>query len=213
MSLTVVVKSCQRDRDLGFHDAIRFTWGKDLRALGVDLVFVTAGINYTRASDEVNFVDCADDYAGLPEKTKRICNWAYLRRWGHIFLCDNDTLPCVDKLLALPFEDFDYAGGFKGGQAEIGKQFTYTDYYIKKPATLWPWASGGYGYFLSPKAQAAVAGSSLALWAEDMQVGQVMGPRSDLKVAAFPMTKVTTHIPKTDGWSPEILKKWYHESK
>jgi Galactosyltransferase len=216
-SLTVVVKSCGRDRDLDFHDAIRETWGKDLLDNGCSLKFVTGSPTSKRASDEINF-DCDDSYLGLPEKTQRICNWAYLKRWGHIFLCDTDTLVDVSKLLALPYEDFDYAGGFKGGQAEVGKQFEYIDKYIyssnfNRSMLLWPWASGGYGYFLSPKAQAVVGGTPSQVWAEDMYVGQVLGPIPDLNIAAFPMRKVTTHIPKDGSWSPEVLKKWYHDFK
>ncbi len=183
MNLTVVVKSCQRDRDRGFHDAIRETWGKDLLALGGDLKFVVGGPGTTRTSDEINFADCPDEYLDLPQKTHRVCNWAYLKRWGHIFLCDNDTLVNPVKLLSLP------------------------------QTLVYSWASGGYGYFLSPKAQAVVGTTPPMIWAEDMYVGQVMGPLVDLKIAAFPMAKITTHIPEKKNWSPEILRKWYNESK
>ncbi len=213
MNLTVVVKSCQRDRDRGFHDAIRETWGKDLLALGGDLKFVVGGPGTTRTSDEINFADCPDEYLDLPQKTHRVCNWAYLKRWGHIFLCDNDTLVNPVKLLSLPYRDFDYAGGFKGGELEIRKQFYYCDVHLGQQTLVYSWASGGYGYFLSPKAQAVVGTTPPMIWAEDMYVGQVMGPLVDLKIAAFPMAKITTHIPEKKNWSPEILRKWYNESK
>lgn len=209
--LTVLVKSCQRDKKLGFHDAIRFTWGKDLTALGVNVKFMMGGPGYDRVSDEINLVDCPDSYMDLPEKTRQICNWAVLNPVGTIFLCDIDTLVRAERLTLLPWEQYDYAGGFKGGQAEVGKQFNYRDIHLGQETTLWPWASGGYGYFLSSRAQAAVAATFPMVWAEDMYVGQVIGP-TDLKIAAFPMTKITIHLPKQD-WSPEVIKKTYHELK
>lgn len=209
--LTVLVKSCQRDKKLGFHDAIRFTWGKDLVALGVDVKFMMGGVGYDRISDEVNLNDCPDGYMDLPEKTRQICNWAVLNPVGYIFLCDTDTLVRAERLALLPWEQYDYAGGFKGGQAEVGKRFSYRDGYMVSEE-LWPWASGGYGYFLSPRAQAAVAGTPPMVWAEDMYVGQVIGP-TDLKIGAFPLVgKVTYHLPK-QNWSPEVIKKAYHELK
>ena len=101
--LIVAVKSCQRDKDAGFHDAIRETWGRDLKAKGVQVMFFIGlppgvasmghpqGYNQVLQRDEF-IVNAADDYNSLPFKTRGICQWATAKVFTHLFLCDCDTI-------------------------------------------------------------------------------------------------------------------------
>jgi galactosyltransferase len=220
-NLTVYVKSCARDRDLGFHTAIRETWGAQLKLLGVETYFCTA--DPTRLEmcdgDEVNFQNCPDDYMGLPYKTHRICSWASHKYKPMIYLCDNDTL-IEPKKLFLWFEKIhlnpvDYAGYFCQGDSEVGKTFYYQDHMGVYPDCN-TWCSGGVGYFLSWKAASAVASVLPKVWAEDMYVGQVLGPlirSGDIKARALPLDKnVAWHFRKSRGnpvFTPELLREIY----
>lgn len=178
--LIVAVKSCHRDRDRGSHDAIRSTWGAELRKFGVETRFFM-GVNDRPSSplqrDEVE-VQCADSYAELPFKTREICRWASGKMLDQIFLTDNDTLVIPNRLVALA-AGADYAGRFHWPH-NVTKSHTATS--KKEQGSLtetqprcYGYASGA-GYYLSRKAAAIVAYEFPNSWAEDLWVGQVMGP-------------------------------------
>jgi hypothetical protein len=226
MTLLVAVKSCCRDRDAGFHDAIRETWGRDLKQLGVQVMFFIGhassgyfmahpnGEAKTLQRDEV-VVDAADDYNSLPHKTRGIAKWAMPKMVDHIFICDNDTTINVKNLLTLPFKFFDYSGHFAGGESELGRTFSYKDHMGEYPECH-PWASGGLGYFISKSAAALISDSYPRVWAEDMYVGQVLGPeirKGNLMAGALNINRVATwHYPKTEGYpkfTPKILRDMY----
>src|SRR5216683_653359 len=218
--LTVLVKSCKRDRELGFHDAIRETWGAQLKVLGVDTYFFLADPAGIRGQkDEINFLDgCPDDYMGLPHKTQRICNWASRKRLPLIFLCDNDTLISPEKLincLVINGGQYDYAGYFCQGASEIGKTFDYQDHLCVYLGCS-TWCSGGVGYFLSWKAASYVGATPPTVWAEDMYVGQVMGPlirKGEISALSLPLNaNVTWHFRKNVGnpiFTPALLREIY----
>lgn len=226
-SLLVAVKSCKRDREAGFHHAIRETWGRDLKALGVPVIFFEghSASQYFMAHPEGKAVgtllrdeatvDSADDYAALPHKTRGICGWASAKMFSHIFLCDNDTFVNAKALVSLPFELFDYGGHFKGGQEEIGTPFFYKDHTGEYP-NCQPWASGGMGYFLSKAATALVADTYPRVWAEDMFVGQVIGKeiqQGRMQAIALNMNRnATWHFRKSEkhpSFTPELLRRIY----
>jgi len=171
MSLIVAVKSCRRDQSLGYHQAIRDTWGR-----GVDVRFFVggSGIESNFAPDEVA-LDCKDDYEALPFKTKAILEWSTKRGFDFTFLCDNDTFLKPDKLYRTDFQKYDYSGRF-GEHPEIGSIFSYTDGRGNFYPNCHPWASGGIGYFLSRHASLIVLEYTPMIWAEDMHVGQCLGP-------------------------------------
>lgn len=219
--LLVAVKSCHRDRKAGLHDAIRGTWGKDLGKKNVMLRFFMGANPDTREgtplrNDEV-VLDCDDTYAALPHKTRGICQWTMSKIIHNVFLCDCDTFVIAKELLALPFELPDYAGSFKNGEEEIGQTFHYQDHMGDYP-NCYTWASGGFGYFLSIKAAQEIAESFPQVWAEDMYVGQVLGPeiaKGWMMAMALDMAgKATYHFrksPKFPEFTPELLYRMYRD--
>ena len=228
MTLIVCVKSCERDYKLGFHEAIRETWGKDLKQLGVQVMFFMGhsggnyfaqhpeGVSNNLLRDEV-VVDAADDYNSLPHKTRAICKWAQPKVFRHLFLCDNDTFINAKALCALPYEIFDYSGYFKGGESEIGKTFSYKDHMGEYP-NCHTWASGGLGYFISKNAVDLIVETYPKYWAEDLYVGQVLGPeiqKGRMLGMALQMNRIATwHYLKTGknpAFTPDLLRQIYKD--
>jgi hypothetical protein len=175
MSLLIAVKSCQRDMPL--HNTIRQTWGRYVPRWA-SLRFFVGGFS-GHVDPDVIELGCADDYRSLPYKTKEIANW-FLRfgNYSHIFLCDNDTF-LDERFFELYFHNYDYAGRFNYWPtgAKIGTTFRYEDGQGNTIDPCHAWASGGFGYFLSRKAAAFVATMNPVSWAEDLSVGQVLGPK------------------------------------
>lgn len=230
MTLIVAVKSCQRDRDAGFHDAIRETWGRELKQMGVQVMFFLGhtgggyfqahpkGVMNSMLRDEV-IVDTPDDYNSLPYKTRSICFWAQSKIFSHLFLCDNDTVISAKGFKSLLYEPFDYAGHFRGGQDEIGTKFYYRDHIMEYPECR-PWASGGFGYFISKAATEVLVDSYPKIWAEDMWVGQVLGKEIEkgrMLGAALSLNKIATwHYPKNEKYpkfTPDILRGLYENGE
>lgn len=224
MKLIVAVKSCHRDRAAGFHDAIRETWGQDLALTGLAKVMFFMGEHpekhknpsFVFKKDEV-VLDCPDDYNGLAHKTRGIAQWAQSKIFNHLFLCDNDTIVNAKALMALPFEPFDYAGHFRGGNAEIGQTFYYKDHMGEYPECH-PWASGGIGYFLSKNAVNLVADTFPKVWAEDMYVGQIMGKeiaKGDMFGGNLKMSGLATwHFRKSKMYpefTPALLRRIHRD--
>jgi len=197
MKLMVCVKSCLRDFDRGAHDTIRGTWGNALRDLGIPTKFFVGQPTdirraYKLQSDEV-MIGAKDDYMSLPYKTREICRWIRGKLVDYIYVVDIDTFIYAKAFAAFKYELYDYAG-YMLGNDEPGARYRYV---AKDPngvpevhENCYQWASGGYGYFLSQKAFDEVSGASPTSWAEDLWVGQVLGPF----VAGHEM--LSTNIPK-----------------
>jgi hypothetical protein len=180
--ILIAIASCERDAYNGFNDAVRNTWLKDKK---VDYKFFRGVGTPTEKHDEV-LLDCKDDYLSLPEKTMEIVKWAMRNEYDYIFKCDTDTYVVLDKLLNSNFKDYDYIGHFNG---ELGKPNLIYN-------SLYTWASGGSGYFISRKAawKIIAEGSTakamcpnLKIPCEDLWMGQVLGPfieSGDLKAAS-----------------------------
>ena len=217
MNLAVCVKSCHKHLDEGYHEAIRGTWARDLKAFGVETYFFVGtdpSQQDTRrcrryVSNEV-VVDCKDDYESLPVKTRRICQWAMGKTFERIFLCDTDTYISARSFLTSDFKWYDYAGWFKNNQLPGGSPFSYTDAYGSYPECR-AWASGGWGYFLSRRAADVIGSTPPTYWAEDFQTGQTLAPLIDthmLKATNFtPGVLGTSHYPKVSmPYKPEYMK-------
>ena len=213
--LLIAVKSCHRDRKAGFHDAIRSTWGKDLGP-GVVLKFFM-GKNPDERESTASFhkddivLDCSDDYMSLPFKTREICAWQRGRMIDYTFLCDCDTIVQAKKLLALPYKQYDYSGHFCTGPTEVHTRFDYKDHKGEYPNS-YPWCSGGVGYFISKDAAFDIADSYPQVWAEDMYVGQVLGPsiaKGELQAEYLELNnQATFHFRKSKmhpQFTPELL--------
>jgi hypothetical protein len=218
--LLLAVKSCQRDLEAGHHKTIRETWGQDLP--DVDLRFFV-GRGAPHMMDELS-VDVPDDYDSLPVKTRAILNWSSTTgRYDHVFLCDTDTFLIPRKLMACGFQNWDYCGRF-GKSPAVGTTFSTRDARGNAIEQCHPWASGGLGYFLSRKAAAIVAEAEPMSWAEDLSVGQILGPRIQSgEITATDIdgfdAGISWHYPAHRlGWDkdakvPLWMKKMYEEHR
>ncbi len=216
--LIICVKSCQRDKDLGFHDVIRSTWGKDAKALGIDVKFFQ-GKNFSKyESDEVH-LNCPDDYDNLPFKTREICKWVSGKLVDYAFLCDTDTFLTMSPMMAwfekISFGRYDYAGKIdRDPKVPFPYEANSRERYLKMDA-CYPWASGGYGCFLSRKALTEVAYAYPDTWAEDLWVAQVLGPKfaaGEMTVLSTPANVYSFHHPKHgEIYDLETYKAWFDQ--
>ena len=219
MTLLIAVKSCRADLDRGCHDVIRGTWGQALRSKAMVRFFVGhTDSDYfmshpkadarTFQSDEV-VVDAPDDYQSLPHKTRAICGWAITKSIPHVFICDTDTYVKAAKLLSCGYEGYDYVGKI---DKPLGETFPYdaTDRngIVEHIPECYPWASGGFGYFLSRNAAFEVADSYPKTWAEDLWVGQVLGreiAKKEMSALSLPARSYSEHFPAAayqQGYDP-----------
>lgn len=214
--LLVAVKSCLADLDRGCHDVIRSTWGEDLKGKALLRFFVGKETDGKSSrvfkSDEI-VLDVADDYHSLPFKTRGICQWATNKLLSGVFLCDNDTYVNVNRLLACGYQGYDYAGKIS---QPLGQTFPYeaVDRNGKKEIIdrCHPWASGGFGYFLSNDAVMEISEAYPTSWAEDLWVGQMLGPfivKGQFTGLDLPANSYSWHFPSgqyghgynpADGW-------------
>lgn len=213
--LLIAVKSCQAHKDRGDHDVIRSTWGKDAKALGIDVRFFVGASMSRYESDEIH-LKCADDYNNLPFKTREICKWASGKTIEHLFLCDNDTFLIPRLMLTSGFEKFDYAGKIS---KPLGIPFRYEHVGREGQRELYqrcyPWASGGYGYFLSKKAVGEIAYDFPTSECEDLWVGQVMGQlyaEGRVTIADHPANVYSWHHPQHgEIYDVQTLASWMHQ--
>lgn len=177
MKLLIALKSCIRDLEQGFHQTIRETWAKDFGSQADVRFFVGLGDKNGFVGfqpDEIELL-CGDGYDDLPRKTQEICRWSVSEGYDFSFLLDNDTYVIPDLLLKVRFREYDYAGMF-GEHPPIGTIFHYRDCHEIEHPECHPWSSGGCGYWLSKKAAKIIADAEVTSWAEDLWVGQVLGP-------------------------------------
>jgi hypothetical protein len=230
--LLIAVKSCLRDVENGYNETIRDTWGKDIK--GADLKFFIGdgwdpynpvspeyGNSWSmRLEDDEILMHVRDDYDGLPYKTKWIAYWSEVR-YDHVFLCDTDSYIIPSRLIYCGFQNYDLAGRF-GCMPKLGSTFDYKDQRGSYPNSH-PWPSGGVGYFLSKKAAEIVADAEIKVWAEDMHVGQVLGPHiqsGEIKAWDIPdfEANISWHFPRRQydnhpydlsyGWMQKMFKEY-----
>ena len=214
--ILIAVKSCFVDRDGGFHDPIRKTWGSNLPP-NVDLRFFMGNDGkktLTLQWDEI-YVEAPDDYHGLPLKTRAILINS-LRDYDYIFLCDTDSYVMPPKLIACGFENYDYMGvntwPWGETRAYDAPNRDGVNFHVPK---CYGWASGGFGYFLSRKAAELVVKETPQIWAEDMFVGQVLGPlikKGEIRVGNLRQGEVAYHYTRTQSeWSYRPELKWQEQ--
>ena len=212
----IAVKSCHDDLKQGCHDTILQTWGKDFSLSNSDLRFFVGrpyeGLFHEKTAD----LDVEDDYDHLPQKTKRILQWSVGRNYDFTFLCDVDTFLVPYKLFQTDFRNYDYSGRF-GSEPKIGTTFQYKDGRGIKYEHCHPWASGGFGYFLSRKAAQIVINTESKMWAEDMMVGDILGPKiisGEITAADLQHfeNEASYHYPAHRfGWSRQRMQEWMRE--
>jgi|SRR5208282_2596810 len=111
----------------------------------------------------------SDDYAGLPMKTKALCDWAR-GKYKKMLKVDDDSYIDVSRL---EVPDADYAGCLL---AACDTHTVHPPPVPNAPKGMYsaPYASGG-GYWVSDRAMSIVAGAAITEdWAEDRWVGNVL---------------------------------------
>ena len=209
--LLVAVKSCLADADRGLHQAIENSWMRGF-AGKADVKFFTGDDGRQQVPNQV-MLKVDDSYNALPQKTKQICRWMLGKIYSHVLLCDTDTALMPSKVLTCGFESYDYVGKI---DRPLSETFPYTattregkvEFYPK----CWPWASGGFGYFLSRKAAVIVADVNPISYAQDLSVGQVLGPEialSNLTGFSIPGGAYSFHYPEHgESYDSERLSNW-----
>src|SRR6516164_4385293 len=124
------IKSCNRDTFNGISQAVRDTWGKDVKKANADLQFFVGRSCRPNMPQDVTVLPCNDDYDSLPFKTQEMCRWI-IRNTDYVgaFLCDNDTYvaPTLlrQRMKDAGAEDADYYGRI-WDKYEVG--LTFKDY-------------------------------------------------------------------------------------
>lgn len=199
MKPVILISSCARDKDGGYHDAIRNTWA---HGSAIPYFFILGEGNVSNWAEEVVMYGVPDDYKSLPYKTREGHRWAMQQGFDYIFQCFTDTYIRPERLLASGFEGHDYLGNFSEPEPGFGA-----------------YASGGAGYWLSEKASKILCLSEIDHWAEDLWVGRVMG-KHKVKASHDPRywirggqshkknDAITVHLSQgTDNYSPQ----WMHQ--
>jgi len=220
MSLLFAIKSCGDDLKKGFHSTLRQTWGQHVVPQGGDLrFFVGAGVTLDPVYEDEVRLSAQDDYHSLPWKTREIVKWAVERNYDHAFLCDTDTFAIPRKLVKTGFENWDYYGV---NSKPLGVTFNYTapDRNRKqwRLPQCYPWMSGGVGYFISNKAMRIIEQRIPDIWAEDLWIGQIMGPLYNTKeITAENATyecEASWHFPRNRSRHrsfDETMQEWVRE--
>ena len=78
---------------------------------GTDLKFFRGrGASREPGHNEI-FLDCRDDYEGLPNKVQEIVRWSYDNGYDFVLKCDDDVVLLPKLLLTSGFEKYDFSGG------------------------------------------------------------------------------------------------------
>jgi hypothetical protein len=152
MKILIAIVSCHLPKKKAFREAQRKTW---LKNISIDYKFFFGrGAARNPLTDEV-FFDCRDDYDGIPEKAKKIYQYAVEHEYDWVFKVDDDSYVFVDRLLRSGFQNHDFSGR---------KNYCWGGY-----------ASGGPGFWLSSKAFSIIANEPISDdTADDRWIGQVL---------------------------------------
>ena len=172
--ILVAVKSCHRDISNGCNIAVRETWGKDLPKC-CDLKFFVGNGDSKLLPDEVR-IYCPDDFYHLPDKMRGILNWFLGRpEYDYIFLFDTDTYVIVNRWMRTRFWRHDYTGFFTPNH-DIGRQYeSMVDNRGQKISPFYAYASA-HACGLSRKAARPIVQHDPDHWADDLWLGQILGP-------------------------------------
>jgi len=214
-NILIGVMSCERDSANGCHDAIRRTWVTRMVPELDYKIFVGHGTR-ALAPDEIR-LDVPDSYECLPEKSQAMRKWSLEHGYDHMFKADRDTYLSPKRLLASGFENYDYSGHFpmypqEGYLPADGHDLSeYCDV-----RGVYPYCSGGCGYWTSKRAMEAIVAAPLdgkrldnkGNPAEDLWIPNILFPlgmrgyhnsRYGFKGAALLGELITVHLSKATG--------------
>lgn len=191
MKVLVAVRSCQYDRDLGCHKAIRETWGKYLPEC-VDIRFFIGGAGAVPNEEDEICLSVDDGFADGALWLKLMKMFDVVLEWDYdfIFLCDTDVYITPAMWTITGFEKYDYSGDSCGImvdglsiEGEFGQRypdpFAGSDKFSLDPFYTFV---GGGGRFLSKRAieflvtQDNSYGELSEQLPEDLWIGQMLGP-------------------------------------
>jgi len=142
MRKLIAIMTCDAKR--AWADAQRQTWVKDIVARGyADVKFFLGTMPRigARCKEDEIYLDCPDDYRGIPLKVKAICEWSREHCYDFTAKVDDDVYMIPDRLPYLPLMLGDYIGRFR---SPYGKVYP-------------PHFASGFAYWLSARAAAHVA--------------------------------------------------------
>jgi hypothetical protein len=131
---------------------------------------------------------CGDDYLSLIFKTRAFTRWATENiEFDYLFRCDDDTYVYRDRFVSHDQGGDDYIG------TPVRREF----------------ASGGAGYFLSPRAAELIAEGDFEAKTEDRQVGELLVANGiDLTVDRKFRGWTANWDPETDLPTPAQRARW-----
>jgi hypothetical protein len=125
----------------------------------IEIFFVVGGADRIHVEDNIVHLPCDDQYDGLVEKTKHLCQYVLNNYdFDYLFKCDDDTFLCVDRLYQRT-----------GNEAYVGTASRTPDGR--------PYAEGGAGYRINKQATSCAAEKldpDSANTCEDTSVGDVL---------------------------------------
>ena len=141
-------------------------------------------------------LDCKDDYASLPYKTIKMCQWALDRGYTNFFKADDDTYVYINRLLNSGFERHNWIGRYNGGD----------------------FVAGGPGYWLGQKAMEVLANSKVEKkeWAEDIWAAKRLNaagirPTFDSRYVDLRRGSLNKDTIAVCECNPELMVKLYQE--
>jgi hypothetical protein len=100
-----------------YADAQRETWIPKIPS-GLDYRFFLGPSSREPRPDEV-FLDCRDDYGGLPNKVQEVIRWARDNGYEHMAKIDDDVILKPSQFLASGFQNHDFVGHTNNDKAAV----------------------------------------------------------------------------------------------
>ena len=154
MKILCAISSCEHFEIVGLNAPLRETWGKDAKALGMDVIFFH-GSGATPKNDVV-VLNVVDEMYGLTEKLKGKLRWAVENGYDYVFSCFPDTYACPERILCAIKTQPDYLGNVH--------QFPGSS----------PFCQGGPGYLLSRKSCEIAASAASSYLNDDAWLGDIL---------------------------------------
>ena len=123
MKILTAVMGCHLHEQLGFHQAIRDTWGKQINEFTDFRIFVGRQ-THLHIGDNVIQLDVPDTKDHLLEKVVAICKFAVEEGYDSIFKVNTNTYINVPLLRTTEHWKYDYAGAVVG---TLGSEYAGTE--------------------------------------------------------------------------------------